>query len=80
MAAPLNTDGIAALSVDPLTGTLFGVALNDSDVVHPAYLVTINTATGQVTTIGASPTTSTRLPSVRRMWPIPNWVRAVRRS
>jgi Ca2+-binding RTX toxin-like protein len=53
--APLNTDEIAALAVHPDTGTLFGVALNDSDEIHPAYLVTINTATGQVTTIGALP-------------------------
>jgi Ca2+-binding RTX toxin-like protein len=52
---PSNTDGIAALAVNPDNGTLFGVALNDSDVVHPAYLITINIATGQVTTIGALP-------------------------
>jgi Ca2+-binding RTX toxin-like protein len=53
--APGNTDGIAALAVNPDDGTLFGVALNDSDLVHPAFLVTINTFTGQVTTIGALP-------------------------
>src|SRR4029453_2670917 len=51
--APGNTDGIAAMSVHSDTGELFAVALNDSDVIHPAYLVTINTATGEVTTIGA---------------------------
>ena len=53
--APSNTDGIAAMAVNPDTGVLFAVALNDSDLVHPAYLVTINTATGEVTTIGALP-------------------------
>lgn len=53
--APPNTDGIAAMAADPDTGTLFGVALNDSDLVHPAYLVTIDTATGVVTTIGSLP-------------------------
>jgi Ca2+-binding RTX toxin-like protein len=53
--APSNTDGIAAMAVNPEMGLLFGVALNDSDLVHPAYLVTINTATGEVTTIGALP-------------------------
>jgi Ca2+-binding RTX toxin-like protein len=53
--APSNADGIAAMAVDPASGVLFAVALNDSDEIHPAYLVTINTATGQVTTIGALP-------------------------
>ena len=53
--APSNTDGIAAMAVDPNTGVLFAVALNDSDVIHPAYLVTINTVTGEVTTIGCMP-------------------------
>lgn len=53
--APPNTDGIAAMAAHPDTGVLFGVALNDSDVVHPAYLVTINTTTGEVTTVGALP-------------------------
>lgn len=53
--APPTTDGIAAMAVHPDTGALFGVALNDSDVVHPAFLVTINTTTGEVTTIGALP-------------------------
>src|SRR5262249_49529085 len=53
--APSNTDGIAAMAVDPDSGVLFGVALNDSDVINPAYLVTINTSTGEVTTIGALP-------------------------
>jgi Ca2+-binding RTX toxin-like protein len=53
--APSNTDGIAAMAVDPDSDVLFAVALNDSDVIHPAYLVTIDTATGQVTTIGALP-------------------------
>jgi Ca2+-binding RTX toxin-like protein len=53
--APSNTDGIAAMAVDPDSGVLFAVALNDSDVINPAYLVTINTVTGEVTTIGALP-------------------------
>jgi Ca2+-binding RTX toxin-like protein len=53
--APSNTDGIAAMAVNPDTGTLFAVALNDSDLIHPAYLVTIDTATGEVTTLGALP-------------------------
>ena len=53
--APLNTDEIAAMAVDPDSGALFAVALNDSDVINPAYLVTINTTTGEVTTIGALP-------------------------
>src|SRR4029453_7711549 len=50
--APGNTDGIAAMSAHSDTGVLFAVALNDSDVIHPAYLVTINTSTGEVTIIG----------------------------
>ena len=53
--APSNTDAIAAMAAHPDTGVLFGVALNDTDVVHPAYLVTINTATGAITTVGALP-------------------------
>jgi len=43
------------MSAEPGTGVLFAVALNDSDMVHPAYLVTIDTVTGAVTTIGALP-------------------------
>lgn len=50
--APLGTDSIAALAFDP-GGALFGVAL-DSAGVNRAFLVTINTSTGVVTSRGQS--------------------------
>jgi hypothetical protein len=50
--APPGTNSIAALAFDP-SGTLFGVAIDDTSP-NPAFLVTIDTTTGTITTRGQS--------------------------
>jgi hypothetical protein len=53
--APPSTSQIAALAFHPVTGVLYGVALEADDPDADAFLITINTGTGAITTIGQLP-------------------------
>jgi hypothetical protein len=52
MGAPLPFDEIKALAFDPDTHTLFGINFAPRDPMVPAFLVTIDPVTGQVTSRG----------------------------